>query len=203
MWALKCKTESEPPVEIILARHGKPDSHHWVWITPRQMKDWIKIYNRADLLVGEIPSATLKKAAESAVIVGCPLRRCVQSAKQLAPNRAYLAEEVFCEADLPHTNWRFPKMHLSVWGVLFRLAWFCGFCTNAEPFAQATARARNAAERLIELARENGSVFLVGHGILNMLIARQLLALGWSGPKRPVSKYWRFRLYHAPANVRR
>jgi broad specificity phosphatase PhoE len=186
-------------MEIILTRHGKPNLRHWVWITPRQMKDWIKIYNLADLLVGGIPSATLKKTTESGVIVVSTLRRCVQSAQQLAPNRAYLAEEVFCEAYLPHSDWLFPKLPLTVWGVVFRLAWFCGFSTNAEPFAQATVRARNATERLIELARENGSVFLVGHGILNMLVARQLLALGWEGPKRPGNKYWQFSIYHAPA----
>jgi len=65
--------------------------------------------------------------------------------------------------------------------------------------AQATARARNAAERPIELARENGSVFLVGHGIMTMLIARQLLTLGWTGPKCSANKYWQFNVYHEQA----
>lgn len=186
-------------MEIILARHGKPDLQHLTWLTPRQMKDWIKIYNQSDIIVGEVPAAILNKAAEFGVIVCSTLRRCVQSAQQLAPNKAYLDDEVFCEADLPHLQWHFPWLPLSIWCVVFRLAWCCGFSTNAEPLAQTTARARNAAERLIELARENSSVFLVAHAILNILKARQLLALGWAGPKRPVNKYWRFRVYHAPA----
>jgi hypothetical protein len=36
-------------MEIVLARHGKPKLRHWDWITPRQMREWIQIYNvRAD-----------------------------------------------------------------------------------------------------------------------------------------------------------
>jgi broad specificity phosphatase PhoE len=185
--------------EIILARHGKPNLQHWAWITPRQMKDWIQSYNQADLLVEDVPLETLKKATESGVIVSSTLRRCVQSAQQLTQHRELLTEEIFCEADLPHSHWSFPRLPLSVWGIVFRLAWFCGFSANAEPFAQATTRARNAAERLIGLSRENGSVFHVGHGIMTMLIARQLLALGWTGPKRPLNKYWQYSVYHASA----
>jgi hypothetical protein len=110
-----------------------------------------------------------------------------------------LIEEVFCEADLPYGHWNIPKLPLSVWGVLFRLAWFCGYSSNVESLLRAEARALCAAKRLLALARKNGSVFLVGHGIMNMLIAKQLLAMGWSGPKRPVNKYWQFSVYHAPA----
>jgi broad specificity phosphatase PhoE len=186
-------------MEIILARHGKPNVQHQAWITPRQMKDWIQLYDQADLLAEEMPPATLKKAAESGVIVSSTLRRCVQSAQQLTRNRAIPAEEVFCEAELPHPDWHFPRLPLWVWGALFRLAWFGGFFANSEPFAQTAVRARSAAERLVELARENGSVFLVGHGIMNMLIARKLLALGWAGPMRPAGKHWQFSVYHASA----
>ena len=122
----------------------------------------------------------------------------MQSAEQLSRNRAFAAEEVFCEVVLPLPNRHFPRLPFGLWCVVFRLAWFCGFLDNAEPFAQATERARNAAERLIELARENGSVFLVGHGIMNLLIARKLAALGWVGPMRPAAKHWQFSVYHAP-----
>jgi hypothetical protein len=47
-------------MEIILARHGKPNLNHWAWITPRQTKDWIKFYNQADILIENVPLETLK-----------------------------------------------------------------------------------------------------------------------------------------------
>jgi broad specificity phosphatase PhoE len=186
-------------MEIVLARHGKPNLRHWVWITPRQMKEWIEIYNRAEILSEEIPSDTLRQASVSGVIVSSTMLRCIESARALDVEKSPLIEEVFCEADLPHGHWNMPKLPLSVWGVLFRLAWFCGYSSNAESLLQAEARALCAAKRLVALARENGSVFLVGHGIMTMLIAKQLLAMGWSGPKRPANQYWQFSVYHAPA----
>lgn len=187
-----------PPVQIILARHGKPKLRHWAWISPHRMKESIEAYNRADVILGGVPSDTLEITAASGVVVSSTLRRCIQSARHLCGDRAFVTEQIFCEADLPHPHWHYPKLPLSVWGVIFRLAWFSGFSANAESFAQANARAHAAAQRLIALAEENGSVFLVGHGIMTMLIAKHLLACGWTGSKRPINKYWRFSVYQAP-----
>jgi len=36
-------------MEIILARHGKPNYQQLTWIMPRQMKDWTQLYDQADL----------------------------------------------------------------------------------------------------------------------------------------------------------
>lgn len=68
-----------------------------------------------------------------------------------------------------------------------------------ESVSQAEKRAHGAAMRLVLLAQENRSVFLVEHGIMTMLIAKHLLAMGWSGPKRPVMGYWQFAVYHGPS----
>jgi broad specificity phosphatase PhoE len=186
-------------MEIVLARHGKPNLRHWAWITPRQMREWIQIYNAAEILIKEIPPDTLKKASNTGIVVSSPMTRCVQSARALCRDSALVIEEMFFEAELPYGNWNVPKLPLSVWGVLFRLAWFCGYSENSESFAQAEKRAHCAAGRLVTLAKENGSVFLVGHGIMSMLIAKQLLSMGWEGPKRPVNKYWQFSVYYAQA----
>ena len=186
-------------MEIVLARHGKPKLRHWAWITPRQMREWIQIYNAAEIFLNEIPLDTVEKASIAGIVVSSTLTRCVQSARALCKDNSLVIEEMFCEADLPYGNWNVPKLPLSVWGVLFRLAWFCGYSANSESFVQAEMRAHSAAGRLVTLAKENGSVFLVGHGIMAMLIAKQLLSMGWVGPKRPVNKYWQFSVYYAQA----
>ena len=186
-------------MRIVLARHGKPKLHHWAWITPHQMKEWIAAYDQADILVEGVPSETMEVAASSGILVSSTLPRCVQSAKYLGRANSLVVEEIFCEAALPYLHWHFPKLPLSIWGVIFRLAWFCGFSSNAESIAQANDRACAAAQRLIQLAKENGSVFLVGHGIMTMLIAKHLFAMGWVGPRRPVNQYWQFSVYHAAA----
>lgn len=186
-------------MQIILARHGKPLLSHWAWIAPGQMKDWIDRYNQADLVADPVPRAVVEAANASAVVITSTLKRCTRSAELLCSDRHILVEPLFCEPGLPHTNWRFPKLPLSIWGVLFRLAWFCGFSGEIESVAQATVRAHSAADKLVAVAKEKGSVLLVGHGIMGMLIARRLVELGWAGPSRPVHKFWQFSVYHHAA----
>jgi broad specificity phosphatase PhoE len=175
-------------MEIVLARHGKPKLRHWVWITPRQMREWTQIYNAAEIFLNEIPPDTMEKASIAGIVVSSTLTRCVQSARALCKDNSLVIEEIFCEADLPYGNWNVLKLPLSVWGVLFRLAWFCGYSANSESFVQAEMRAHCAAGRLVTLAKENGSVFLVGHGIMTMLIGKQLLSMGWVGGTKTACK---------------
>ena len=185
-------------MEIVLARHGKPKLDRRAWVTPRQMAEWIRRYNSSDVLTTEVPPAALKKAEECGIVASSTLRRCVQSAQRVAPNREIATEQVFCEAGLPHSRWGFPPLPLPAWFFIFRVAWFWGYSANAEPLSGAKARARSAAAKLAELAEQHQSVFVVGHGIMTMLIARQLLLLGWRGPKRPANGYWRYSVYHFP-----
>jgi broad specificity phosphatase PhoE len=78
---------------------------------------------------------------------------------------------------------------------LFRLAWFCGFDSRAETASMAAQRAGEGAEKLISLAQEAEAVFLVGHGVMNSLIAKQLLTRGARGPRLTHSRYWDCSIY--------
>lgn len=181
-------------MEIILSRHGEVDVDLWAWKSPRDIKPWIELYNRAPILV-EAPPKTIAKAVESGVIVCSTLKRSIDSARTLCPERQALVEDIFREADLPYGHWPLPKLPLVVWGIWLRFKWFLVQGQSAESLLQAKSRARSAAERLVVLAGEHGTVFLVGHGMMNILIAEQLFALKWEGPKRPASGHWGFSVY--------
>lgn len=185
-------------MQITLARHGRPDLQLDSWIAPMAMPEWLQHYDQAGIVAEEVPPATLRLAAEARLLVSSPLPRCVQSAERLAQGRAFLSEALFCEAELPYPHWLYPKLPPLAWDALFRLAWFYGLTALARPRLETTLRAREAAQRLVELAREHDSVFLVGHGLMILLIARELLAIGWRGPRRPISGYWQCSLYRAP-----
>jgi broad specificity phosphatase PhoE len=182
-------------MEIVLARHGRPKLDHKRWITPLELGDWIRAYDEGGVLVEEVPQQIRAKAAQSSWIVSSPLLRCVQSAEALASLQNINPEELLREAGLPHALWGFPRLPPSVWTVLFRAAWFLGYSANAESLGLAKNRARSAARRLIELAQEHQSVFVMGHGIMTALIARELTRSGWAGPKRPAHGYWQFSVY--------
>ena len=161
------------------------------------MEYWIDRYNNAGIVPQPIPEGALNAARMSGIVVASSLRRARESAQTLCGDIASLCESIFREADLPFASWRHPKLPASVWAIAFRLAWFLGYSAGTESVRDANARARLAAERLTFLAGEYRSVLLVGHGILNALIARHLLKLGWVGPARPARGYWQFNVYLA------
>ena len=79
---------------------------------------------------------------------------------------------------------------------MFRSAWFLGFAAHTESIGSSSVRAGQAADRLIELAERHGSVLLLGHGIMNVLIAWQLRKRGWRGPLHLLLKdYWKPSIY--------
>ena len=73
--------------------------------------------------------------------------------------------------------------------------WLFGFNKNGESFTKAKTRAKEAACQLIALAEENEKVILIGHGVMNRLIARQLRLCKWQGPSSPGRKYWEYGIY--------
>jgi broad specificity phosphatase PhoE len=178
---------------IVLARHGRPDFQRGKWIAPRELPDWIARYDGAGI-VDEPPDEAVRHAA-SALIVSSPTLRAMESARRLAQGRGIVTCELFREADLPHSLWRWPKLPPALWVALFRLAWFCGFDSRAETASMAAQRAGEGAEKLISLAQEAEAVFLVGHGVMNSLIAKQLLTRGARGPRLTHSRYWDCSIY--------
>ena len=186
-------------MQIILARHGKPKLPCLGWVSPRQMKGWIECYNQAEIEAESIPVETKAVANASGVVASSTAQRCVQSVQGLGYGASAIIDTVFREADLPYLMWGAPKLPVSVWASVFRLAWFCGYSPNAESRSTAMLRAQAAANRLIALAHEHGSVFLMGHGVMTMLIAKHLCSLGWVGASRPHNRHWQYRVYHAAA----
>lgn len=51
----------------------------------------------------------------------------------------------------------------------------------------------------MELASAKHPVWLVGHGILNGLIAGELRRAGWRGPRRRPTRYWVDVVFERPA----
>jgi broad specificity phosphatase PhoE len=184
-------------MQIILVRHGRPDHGGASWSTPAGMKTWIERYNAASVVADERPD-TLKRLADSADLVVCSsLLRCVQSRAHLSCECISEPDPLFAEAHLPYPEWNFPLMPSRFWRLAFRSAWFFGFASNTEPVRESRRRACDAAEKLIELAETHGSVLLMGHKIMNALIATELRRRGWKGPVLPLlSGYWHPSRYH-------
>lgn len=169
-------------LQILLARHGKPAFDDRTPVAGSAFAAWVRGYDEAPIDVTVPPPASLRAQASA---MGCvatsTLRRASESAALLAPGRTFVRESLFAEAGIP------ARIRLSLalaprhWTFLSRVAWFCGWSHGAESLREARRRAYRAAERLVELACEHGSVILVGHGVMNALISHALRRRGWHG----------------------
>jgi broad specificity phosphatase PhoE len=186
-------------LEITLVRHGRPLVDEDSRIRGRDFDGWVAGFDQAPLDPALPPPPSLvAQAAAAHCIVTSTLRRSLESAALLAPGRPLLTEPLFVEAGMPAAMPGNLAIRPKHWDVLSRIVWILGWSKGTESWPAARGRARLAAERLDELARKHGSVLLVGHGMLNLLIQRALRQLGWSGGGWR-SAYWSEVVMKGPA----
>lgn len=188
-------------MQITLMRHGKPRLLKTRWLAPFEMAQWIADYDRAEVEAGAIPARSIDAAQSASLLGASPAPRALSSVQALG-RTASLVADMFVEAELPFTLWRHPRLPPPVWAALFRLLWLVGYSRGAESIRAAKDRAKVAARRLATAAR-HGPVLLVGHGVMNRLIAKELRLLGWIGYARHGDKYWGTNVYVLPASVQR
>lgn len=141
------------------------------------------------------PSQQAVEVANSCITVVCSdLPRSVESAHVLGVNVDFI-ESMFREIELPHGSFPSPRLPPKFWMALFRLLCFFGYSSNGESLREAKLRASKGTQRLKEIAANNGSVLLVGHGFVNRFIAKELVSNGWQGPANPGRQFWEFGVY--------
>ena len=181
---------------IVLARHGKPMARPRRAIPGRALAAWVQEGDLLPLDRTHRPSPELEQIARtSPLIVASTLRRSLESVALLVPGYDPLVDQLFREVYRPtalRTGLRLPP---AFWEVLTRLAWFAGWSPGVESYRAARRRAVTAADRLVVLARDHGSVLLVGHGFMDGLIARRLRRTGWRGPRFRPRRFWAFSRY--------
>ncbi|MDN2702305.1 histidine phosphatase family protein [Janthinobacterium sp. SUN100] len=174
-------------------RHGEPRLAKGRWIAPLQMGQWINLYNQSIIKEGGIPAQCAAAALSASTIVASTAPRACSSARALG-DLPFMQEAMFSEAGLPFALWKAPWLPAEAWAAIFRLLWLFGYARGSDSLQITRQRARAAAERLVALAAR-GPVLLVGHGIMNRLIGKELQALGWLARNRQGSRYWSMGVY--------
>ena len=175
--------------------HGKPAFAGSAKVTSRKMSGWITEYDLADT-GDDIPPESSKSLAFSASrIISSPLPRALSSLKALGPEPDVI-DAVFREAGLPVFHIRGFRLSPAVWAAFFRVMWLCGLSRNVERVGTAKRRAAQAANSLVGLAKtSDGPVLLMGHGLMNRLIARELRSLGFKEYRCQGNGYWNASIY--------
>jgi broad specificity phosphatase PhoE len=185
-------------MKIVLLRHGKPDMPVFGKLNASEMCQWIQSYNSVSIDQKLPPSANVSEMAANCKAVVCSdLPRSIESADILKAKAGHviISDVIFREMDLPYANWNLLRLPPAIWIAMFRTLWFLGFSSQYESYYAARRRAIIGAQRLKKLAAEHESVLLVGHGLLNRFVAKELLSTGWEGPATPGKQYWEFGVY--------
>ncbi|XHA18829.1 histidine phosphatase family protein [Citrobacter farmeri] len=182
-------------MEIILMRHGKPAFTASSRVTSLKMAEWISQYNLCDTGSDMPPQFSKTLASRALHIISSPLPRARSSLTALG-REPDLIDEVFREADLPVFHIPAFRLPPIFWASVFRIMWFCGISRNVESLGIAKQRAVQAADILVTSVKVvNGPVLLMGHGVMNRLIAKELISMGWKEYRREGNGYWKAVIY--------
>ncbi len=191
---------TRPTMQIILMRHGQPemdlDTLKRRRMSANDVGKIVEAYETAALSANTAPPQDARNIADRCpVVISSDLPRAVQSSEKLETTAKAKIDPLFTESALPYLNWNTPKLSFFTWCIIFRILWLCGFSKNGESIAQANARAATCGAELTQHAHEEGAVLLLGHGIMNRLIARDLKKRGWKRTSKSSEKYWAFAIY--------
>jgi len=187
-------------MKIILVRHGKPTYDLRTKVSPKALTKALKTYDLAGIDENSHPSKELCQLIQnSSMICTSDLRRSIESAERLSKQTSAsssFSSPLFREVPVPHSiPYPFTLRAIS-WATIGRLIWYFGYIGGVESRSQAHERANQAAQQLIQHANAAGSVALIGHGIMNMFIAKNLVRHGWHSSKKITRSHWSWIEFH-------
>jgi broad specificity phosphatase PhoE len=182
------------PPRIVLVRHGRSAHvHRDGWIDAAGLDRWRAAYELAAIDPADAPPpALVAEAARATVIAASDAPRALASAERLVGGtRAVVVSPLLRETDLSVPRWVGWRMPLGAWALAIGVEWLLGTARGGRTPQETLDRAAAAAEWLVGLAAEQGSVLAVTHGAFRRLVAARLASLGWraSGGRRSLRNW--------------
>ncbi len=176
--------------KITFVRHAKVDMDSSKPITAKMLKSWEDEYNTASI-IQDIPKdkALYRAFDEVDYIISSTLRRSIDSV-ELVGKDVNEANALFNEAQIPVLEGQYIKLKPTSWLVLFRLLSLIGFGRWAVTLRETKIQAKEASKILLEHSEEHDNIILVGHGVMNWLIRKELLALAWKSEGKDAHGNW-------------
>jgi len=177
-------------MEIVLVRHGRPARLARAMVSGCELGEWGARFNETGLSESVRPPLAVQELVKSVnCVVASDLARSIESARLLTSTDVTIDPELR-EAALPSSMGVSLRLPAGVWVVVARIAWWLNCRQSDEPVEATRARAARAADRLCALATRYQTIAVIGHGVFNRFIAKQLLIRGWKGPRLLSSAYW-------------
>lgn len=175
---------------IIFIRHAKVDLDLNEAIPSKKLKAWEEDYNSAPIVTNVLPSLETQEQIKNADHLLCSELSRTRASVALIDIKVHEVNALFNEAAIPSFNGSFLKLKPTTWLVLFRLLSLLGFGRWALTLKETKAQAKAASERLALLSQEHNNMVLVGHGVMNWLIRKELLSQGWQSQGKDAYENW-------------
>lgn len=178
-------------------RHGEPEIPAFAEkIRSSEFRACLDMYNRSGLAATSRPGDEVRASFDDiGAVVASDLRRSIESASLFVARPSLVVDPLFREVEDGFIELPLLRLSPRAWGRIFIALWLTGAFGLKASFREGRRRAGVCADRLIELAHRHERVLFVGHGFINMYIARELKARGWSGPRVPSKAYWSYGTY--------
>ena len=158
--------------KIIILRHAKVNINN-PKIYAKDMQRFIDKYNSLEIEQTNISDELKELLNEANFFMTSELKR-AKDTLSLFNKESNLASSLFNEADLPYSNTKGFKLPAKVWAVIFRVAWLFGYSKNATSYKATKLRAKEAANMLLTYLKTNKTIAIVGHGVMNRVIIKEL-----------------------------
>lgn len=168
-----------------LVRHGpSAHVHTGAAIDHAGVHQWLEAYDAAGILsLAQPPARVTRLAAEATHLVASDLPRAIASAERLAPGRALHVSPLLREAPLTVPRWP-TRLPLSGWEFVIHARWVYDRIRDIHPDEGIRTRVRAAADWLTDLVADGSTACVVTHGVVRLLIGRELNARGWTATGR-------------------
>ena len=184
---------------LILVRHGPSAHTHTGPLDYTGVQRWRDAYDAAGIRVdGQPPPSLAELAASATHIVASDLRRAVESAERLAPQRVIRVSPLLREAPLAIPRWP-THLPLAGWDALMHAGWMYRRLRGTDPSGPEWTRAQEAAQWLASIVADGTTALVVTHGVFRHLVATHLARLGWTrSSRRGGYHHWSFWSYAVP-----
>lgn len=157
------------------------------------VESWLNAYDAAGIADDDGPPPFLtRELAQASIIVASDLRRALDTAARLAPNRSIIVSPLFRELPLPLPAWRKLRIPLAVWEAVGHIRWSVGIARGRAISPEARERVRLAAawcrETSRDLTADGNTIAIITHGLFRHALAQELTADGWR-PERGRRSY--------------
>jgi len=181
--------------KIILLRHAEVNIQDYKNISANQFDKWIIDYNNSDIKSEFSSKDEIRYLLNETDILICSNFKRSSQSIEIFDKIPFETNDIFNEAELPSLNWNLLKLNPKIWLIFFRILWLFGYSQNCESFKKTKLRAKKATEKLIELSNQDKTVILVGHGIMNKLIRKELILQKWNETKKVKSNNWDYGVF--------